>query len=421
MKNILFTTKLSAFLIGAVLWPGLVPARADNHVERIVLINSHMLGDEDKSAPVVSDDGPTQTQTTAPTPATPDTPATPATPSTPPTPATPATITIQTIEPDGKKKHSKPVTYLGVAVQECSEALSAQLELKPGQGLTVILLAAGSPAEKADFHKNDVLADLDGQMLVHPLQLQKLIQMHAEGDAVKLTFYRSGKKQTATVKLGKTMWDETAETDDQPWPCDLQSLQLKLGSMKNLEGLNNIKDLDAQLKGVGESLERVGLDRTKVNSEVQRTMEQACRALEDAVRHASTDQKSLASVDRELEALVRGGLAVDRDATVTVRSRHNSNRTIVQTDDDGSYIIESGARTRLTVNDKDGKLLFQGHIDTAAEREKVPKQIWEKVKPMLDQIVAPSGSKPKTEGRFRGRIELLKQIAGWRVLSLSLT
>jgi hypothetical protein len=418
MKNILFETKFSAFVIVAVLLAGLVPARADHHLERIVPINSHMPDDGDSSAPGVSGDGPTPTPSTAPSPTTPDTEATPAAPA---TPATPATITIQTIEPSGKKKQSKPVTYLGVAVQECPEALSAQLGLKPGEGLTVILLAAGSPAQKADFRKNDVLVDLDGQMLVHPLQLQKLIQMHTEADPVKLTFYRSGKKQIVTVKLGKTMWDESAETDDQPWPCDLQSLQLKLSSMKNLEGLNNLKVLDDQLNGMGESLERVGLDQTKVNSEVKLAMEQACRALEDAVRHASTDQTSLASADHELEALARGGLAVDRDATVTLRSRHNSNRTIVQSDDDGSYIIESGARTRLTVHDKDGKLLFRGHIDTAAEREKVPKQIWEKVKPMLDQIVAPSDSKPKTEGKFRGGSELLKQIACWRVLSVSLT
>ncbi len=417
MKNILLKTTISAFLIAAVLSTGLVPARADNHVERIVLINSHLLGDEDKSAPVVSKDGPVGTDPAAPTPTPQETPATAATPA---TPATPATITIQTIEPSGKKKQSKPVTYLGVAVQECSEALSAQLGLKPGEGLTVLLLAAGSPAEKADFRKNDVLVDLDGQMLVHPVQLQKLIQMHAEGDAVRLTFYRSGKKQTVSVKLGKTLWDESAETDDLPWPGDLQSLRLKLGSVQNLDGVN-LKNLDAQLTGAGESLERVGLDQTKVNIAVKRSMEQACRALEDAVRHAATDQKSLAAVDRELEALVHGGLAVDRDATVTVRSRHNSNRTIVQTDDDGSYIIESGARTRLTARDKEGKLLFEGHIDTAAEREKVPKQVWEKVKPMLDQIVAPAGNKPKTEGRFRGRSELLKQIACWRVLSVSLT
>jgi hypothetical protein len=320
-------------------------------------------------------------------------------------------VTIQTIELRGKKKQSKTVTWLGLAVAETSEALASQLGLKSGEGVTVTLLASGSPAEKADFRKNDVLVDLDGQMLVHPMQLQKLIRMHAEGDEVKLSFYRGGKKQIVAVKLGKTTWAEEAETDDKAWPDCLQNLQLQLGGLKSLDGLNSLDELNSQLSRSGESLARVGLDKDKVSREVKRAMEQARKAIQDAVRHASTDQKSLASVDRELEALVRGGLDVDRDATVTVRDKRNSRRTIVQTDEDGSYIIEAGAKTRLTARDKDGKLLFEGHIDTPAEREKVPKEVWEKVKPMLDQIVAPTGSKPKTEGKFRGRGDLVKQSA----------
>jgi hypothetical protein len=412
MKNIVSRTKLGIIIAAAVSLAGMAGARPDNHVERIILVDSQSLGAGDQQAPVAKADETTEAQTTTPDPATPETAS---------TAPTPATITIQAIEPAAKKKQAKPVTYLGVAVQESDEALSAQLGLKSGAGLTVMLLAQGSPAEKAEFRKNDVLIDLDGQMLVHPIQLRKLIQMHDEGDSIKLTFFRGGKKQTATVKLGKTTWDESAEAEDKSWPWDLQNLQLQLGNLKSLPSLNNLSDLKVQLTGAGESLERVGLDRAKVNREVKRTMEQACKALQDALRHASTDEKSLTSVDRELEALARGGLDVDRDATVTLRSRHNSSRTIVQTDEDGSYIIEAGARTRLTARDKDGKLLFEGQIDTPAQRQSVPKEVWQKVKPMLDQIVTPAGGKPKTEGRVRGQRELLKQSACSRVLSMSLT
>jgi hypothetical protein len=84
---------------------------------------------------------------------------------------------------------------------------------------------------------------------------------------------------------------------------------------------------------------------------------------------------------------------------------------MVQTDDSGSYIIEASAKTRLTAHDKDGKLLFEGLIDTPAEREKVPKEVWEKVAPMFDQIAAPAGNKPKKEGKYRIRPERQKQIA----------
>jgi RNA-splicing ligase RtcB len=297
-------------------------------------------------------------------------------------------ITIQAVELDGKKKQAKEVTWLGLSVEESSEALSAQLGLKPGEGLTVNFIAAGSPAAKADFHKNDVLVQLDGQMLVHPLQLRKLVQMHGEGEAVNVTFYRGGKKQTASVKLGKTTWDEASDMEEKPGADPFQNLHFQL------DGLNG------QLHGMGESLARANLDKAKVNVEIKRTMEQTRKAIQDAVRRASKDRKSLSDVDWELESLAGKGVDVDKDTTVTVRNKGNSIRTIVQSDENGTYsIIKAGKKTHLTAHDKDGKLLFDGEIDTPAQQEKVPKEIWEKAKPMFDQIAAPMGSEPKEEGK----------------------
>jgi len=294
-------------------------------------------------------------------------------------------ITIQTVEPIGKRKQPKDVAWLGLAVEESSEVLSSQLGLKPGEGLTVDFLAAGSPAAKADFRKNDVLVDFDGQMLVHPIQLRKLVQMHTEGDTIKLTFYRGGKKQTASVKLGKTIWEEAHVKEDSESPVELENLQ------GQLNGLNG------QLRGMSLSFARAGMDKAKMDLEFNRTMEQTRKAIRDAMRRASTDRKSLVDDDRELSDLAHDGVDVDKDATIIVRNKRNSNRTMLQTDETGTYIIEAGAKTHLTARDKHGKLLFDGEIDTPAEREKVPREVWEKAEPMFDQIAAPSGSEPKKE------------------------
>jgi hypothetical protein len=104
-------------------------------------------------------------------------------------------------------------------------------------------------------------------------------------------------------------------------------------------------------------------------------------------------------VDKELEALARDGVDVEKDGTVIVRNKRNSTRTMVATDDNGTYILEAGAKTHLTARDKHGKLLFEGEIDTPAEQEKVPKEVWEKAKPMFDQIAAPNGNEPKAEDK----------------------
>ena len=322
-------------------------------------------------------------------PATSAVPATPALPAIPAMPAEPR-IVIDSIDDVVTQKQSKEVAWLGMAVEECSEALSSQLGLKPGEGLTVHFLAEGSPAAKADFRKNDVLDDLDGQMLVHPIQFRKLVQMHAEGDTIKLTFYRGGKKQTTSIKLGKINWDEANDKEDSASPDDLDNFKFQLN------GLNG------QLRGMSEALSRARLDKAKMDIDVKRTMEQTRKAIGDAVRRASIDRKQLDVADRSLDSLAGDGVDVDRDATIIVRNKRNSNRTMLQTDESGTYIIEAGAKTRLTARDKLGKLLFDGEIDTPAEREKVPKEVWEKAEPMFNQIAAPDGSKPKKEDNKAG-------------------
>jgi hypothetical protein len=406
MKYFFFRTNSTVVIASTVLWVGLATARADDLHERQMIMACQTLEPNEPLTPVAELAFTAQTlaENDDP-PAVPAVPAAPADPSVPAAPAAGAApseddIVIQSVEPDSKGKHRKEVAWLGLAVEEASEALSAQLGLKAGEGLTVTLLASGSPAAKADMRKNDVLVEFDGQMLVDPHQFRKLVRMHAEGDSVKLTFFRAGKKQTASIKLAKMNLEAENDADMVPLPGDLQNLKFEL------------KGLNGDLRGMSESLSRAGLDKAKLNTEVKRTMEQTRKAIQDAMRNASIDQrslamadrelksidrKSLAAVDRELEALARAGVDVDKDATVTVRSKHNSTRTIVETDDNGSYVIEAGAKTHLIVHDKHGKLLFEGEIDTPAEQAKVPKEVWEKAKPMFDQIAAPSGSEPKAE------------------------
>jgi hypothetical protein len=381
MKNVISTTSVVLTIAATVLLAGLA-ARADDQEERKVVVTTQTQSGGDAWAATAPGQGQNQITIQGGQ-------LTTTTELRPPGQGQ-NQITIQAFEPEGKKKQARESAWLGLAVEESSEALSSQLGLKPGEGLTVNFIAADSPAAKADFHKNDVLVELDGQMLVHPLQLRKLVQMHAEGETVKLTFYRGGKKQSASVTLGKTTWDEASDMDYKSAPGDLQNLQFRLN------GLNG------ELRGMGESLARAGLDKGKMDIEFKRTMEQTRKAIQDAVRQASNAaghaSNNLAAVDRELETLARDGVAVDKDATVIVRNKRNSVRTIVQTDDDGTYIIEANAKKHLTAHDKNGKLLFDGEVDTPAEQEKVPKDVWEKAKAMLDQIAEPMGSEPKAQG-----------------------
>jgi len=269
-------------------------------------------------------------------------------------------------------------SWLGVGVEEASEALASQLDLAPGVGLLVTYVAPDSPAATAGLQKNDVLVELDGQSLVHPAQLRKLVQVRKEGDTVALVFYRAAKKQTASAKLAKAPAGLGAMEDEQAWKGDLSDLARQFRNLPIGEAIRN------SLKVYRDSLGHLKIDQTKVQEEVRRSVEQAKKAWDDAL-HCSTNA-AITELAKALKELQRSGLVADNQASVTVRSTGERVKSIVTTDESGTIVIVSNPKPRLTAHDQDGKLLFDGEIDTPEQRAKVPPELWEKVEPLLDKL-----------------------------------
>ncbi len=301
------------------------------------------------------------------------------------------TITIDSIEPtaadDAATRKNRP--WLGVAIEEASEALTSQLSLAPGVGLLVTYVAPDSPAAKAGFDKNDVLVEFEGQSLVHPAQLRKLVQVRKDGDTVKLQFYRAGKKQTVSATLSKTPAGFDGLADGQAWSGDLSQLPR---SFRNLPIGDAIRD---QIKLYRDSFGHLRLDQKKVQEEVHRSMEQAAKAWGDALRQATNAASAAAA--KALKELQRSGILVDNNASVTVRSSGDRVKSIVKADESGTLVIVSNPKPHLTAHDKDGKLLFDGEIDTAEQRSKVPPELWEKVEPLLDKVTPKAEEEPATQ------------------------
>jgi hypothetical protein len=289
-------------------------------------------------------------------------------------------VIVKTLEPVAGEeflaRHDR--SWLGVAVEEASEALESQLGLAPGAGLLVTYVTPDSPAAKAGLEKNDVLVELEGQSLVHPAQLRKLVQVRKEGDTIELTFYRAGKKQTASATLAKAPAGFGALEDEQTWMGDLPGLSR---SFRNLPIGDAIR---SQIQAYRDSLGHLKIDQKKVQVEVHRSMEQARKAMEEAMRY-STNAASAAAA-KALKELQHAGLLADNSASVTVRSTGERVQSIVKADESGTFVIVSNPKPRLTAHDKDGKLLFDGEIDTPEQRAKVPPELWDKVEPLLDKL-----------------------------------
>lgn len=290
---------------------------------------------------------------------------------------------------DGRS--SEKVPWLGVGVTETTEPLTAQLSLKPGEGLVVTYVATNSPAAPAGLQKNDVLVELDGQMLVDPTQLRKLVQMHADGDTVEIEFYRAGKKQSATAKLTLRPPEETFVDGESgsfnPWTFPKSSMPFSFGK----------GDFDFD-KGKFDAELRAATDQYRqATGQARKAIEEAMRQMQNSTNGL---HQKLEILHQKLGDLAAGGVDLRKDATVIVNNDGGLVRTMAKKDESGTYVVIADPARHLTAHDANGKLLFDGSIDTPEQQQKVPREVWSKVQPMLDQMdqpVPPEG-KPVRQG-----------------------
>jgi len=266
--------------------------------------------------------------------------------------------------------------WLGVLAAEAPEAVSAQLQLEPGVGLLVSYVAPEGPSAKAGLQKNDLLVQFNNQDLVNPAQLRKLVQARKEGDEVRLSYYRAGKKDSMTVKLGKTKAMPFLG-DEHSWQGDLKELQRQLGDIPIRENIQK------QMIILKDTLGNLKIDQHKIQADVQRSLAEAQKAVQEAMQQAGGARTELNNAERKLSDLQR---ATAQAKSVTVRSGGHNVRSMVKSDDEGTVVIVCDPKARVTVHDKEGKLLFDGPISTVEEKGKVPKEVLERIEPMLKEV-----------------------------------
>lgn len=99
--------------------------------------------------------------------------------------------------------------YLGVEIYSLDEVPKAEwkrtlrLPDKIKGGVYIWSIEPLSPAEQAGLKRLDVITALDGKEVTDTIDLRKVLYEDKEvNDEIKVTFYREGKKQEVTVKLG---------------------------------------------------------------------------------------------------------------------------------------------------------------------------------------------------------------------------
>jgi hypothetical protein len=271
----------------------------------------------------------------------------------------------------------KEMPWLGLSTVEASEALASQLDLSPGVGLVVTYVVPDSPASKSGLRKNDVLTQFDDQSLVHPAQFRKLVRVRKEGDVINLVYYRAGKKQNVSVTLGKTKAEARLWNDgDEEWRESFKDLGRQFRDLHLDDTVRN------QVKILKDSLGNIKIDQNEVKEDVRRGMEEARKAIQEALRNVTNADP----VRKVLENLAHSGVVLDDKADVVVRSSGRHVKSLVRSDDSGTIVVVGNPKLHLTAHDKEGKLLFDGPIESAEDKGKVPPELWDRVEPVVNQM-----------------------------------
>lgn len=257
--------------------------------------------------------------------------------------------------------------YLGLGASPAPRSLRRQLDLPQGVGLVVDVVTPNSPAAEAGLRADDLLHKLNDQILVNPQQLAVLVRTFKPGDTLKVTVFRAGKPVELSAKL----------VEKELRPLD----EMRLGG----DPFNSPFNSPFGIGPFGNGGPDAQLERLRAAVARQRQQEQ------DQPR-GDQDRRPPAA-----PAAVDGGDAVDPfpPGLLTTESFALSwNDGIVS-----MRITADGGRRTLVARDKAGTELYNGPIDTDAQRDALPPEVKER----LPKVGPPGLFRREAEGKGDGK------------------
>ncbi|HEC99598.1 MAG TPA: DegQ family serine endoprotease [Proteobacteria bacterium] len=120
-----------------------------------------------------------------------------------------------------KEKQRVVRGWLGVAIQKMTPELARSFGIKEGKGALVGDVFAGSPADKANIKRGDVIIEFDGQKIDEMSDLPRLVANTPVGKTVTIKITREGQEHTLTAKI--------AEMKEEKPPVAKTNVEIKIG------------------------------------------------------------------------------------------------------------------------------------------------------------------------------------------------
>ena len=276
------------------------------------------------------------------------------------------------------QENAKPRAWLGIEPAPVGEALAAQLNLPEGTGLLVAAVLPDSPAEAAGLRQHDVLTRLDDQVLIESRQLQVLVRSRQAGDTVKLTYLRGGREDTLTVTLAERLLPPPGRNPRMEW--------FGREGMPEVPPVPPIPDFEGEGPEAPRAPRPPGQFRFESSGLPPELVDEVMRALGEAAEHAGP-------------ALDEARKALRSVRTMTVMDLGEGELTI--NDGDHTLHLKGGRGERmLKVQDRKGNELFEGPVNTPAERDALPADIRHKLERLEREVRMDPAPAPEIERRI---------------------
>lgn len=280
----------------------------------------------------------------------------------------------------GEGANSLKTPFLGVSTGPLVPQLRSQLNLPEGMGLSVEVVAQGSPAEKAGIKQYDVLKKFNDQMLCAQEQLAVLVKSAGKGAKVSLAVLRGGKELNLDVILGEHDAPEVGKAQF---------------SINGAPGVSiQVQDIDKMLQdgAAGNLLSEIlklGLSGNagKGGSPgIQKNYEDSRKKYDQRRK----DMDALDEVERKKEHGAVNPGETPGSAQVQVFSIypnvHANSKVNISAPDGNVEIAETDGKRTVKIKDPAGQEIYSGDLNTEADYNAVPEKFRAMVKDLKIKI-----------------------------------
>jgi Do/DeqQ family serine protease len=114
--------------------------------------------------------------------------------------AIPVNIVKKTVD-DLKQFGRAQRAIMGINIREVTSDLAQKAKLDNVSGVYVASVTAGGAADEAGLRPKDVIVKINDKKIETTAQLEETVAEHHPGDKIRITYFRDGKEETASVEL----------------------------------------------------------------------------------------------------------------------------------------------------------------------------------------------------------------------------